>query len=81
MDKRSETPEQGGSAVPRDLPDQQADPEGAPDPWEARHPGTDDDREEHTDVPDTDVSGTGRRGAPHSRDTQADEPTPDEPAD
>ncbi|MEN2424032.1 hypothetical protein AABB02_38755 [Streptomyces rimosus] len=81
MDKRSETPEQGGSAIPRDLPDQQADPRGAPDPWEGRSPDDGDDEEEHTDVPDTDVSGTGRRGAPRSHDVQADEPTPDEPAD
>ncbi|MEU7596972.1 hypothetical protein AB0B79_28650 [Streptomyces sp. NPDC039022] len=85
MDKRSETPEQRGSAVPRDLPDQQADPHGGtPDPWEGRTPDGEDDGDdgsEHTDVPDTDVSGTGRRGAAHDRDTQAEDPTPDEPAD
>ncbi|MEV5595201.1 hypothetical protein [Streptomyces sp. NPDC052496] len=81
MAKRNETPEQGGSAVPRDLPDQQADPQGRPDPWDGRSPDDGDDRAEHTDVPDTDVSGTGRRGVAHDRDAQADEPTPDEPAD
>ncbi|MET9297514.1 hypothetical protein [Streptomyces sp. NPDC003077] len=87
MDRRAETPEQGGTGVPRDLPDQQAgEPRTTPDPWEGtgRAGGDkDDDAEEQADadLPDPDVSGTGRRGAVHSGGTRPDHPTPDEPAD
>ncbi|CAM5366615.1 hypothetical protein SALBM311S_02386 [Streptomyces alboniger] len=74
-DHRSEGPGENGEPVPRDLPDQQA--HDGEDPWEvgagsARGDTIDttepDDSENPdeaaADVPDTDESGTGRRGAP-----------------
>ncbi|UNO43459.1 hypothetical protein [Streptomyces sp. MST-110588] len=82
MDRRSETPEQDGTGISRDMPDQQVGgPEAAPDPWEGTRPDTGEEDEQNADVPDTDVSGTGRRGAVHRPGVHPDHPTPDEPAD
>ncbi|MEV2212151.1 hypothetical protein AB0H86_11965 [Streptomyces sp. NPDC050997] len=84
---RSEGPGENGEPVPRDLPDQQAH-EGE-DPWEvgdgsARGDTLDTTEAEEpdeaaADVPDTDESGTGRRGAAHSGAVHPEHPVPDEP--
>lgn len=71
-------------AIPRDPPDQQADPDA--EEREAEEPapeGTDTDPETGADatVPDSDVAGTGRSGAPHAPGIRSDQPVPDEPAD
>ncbi|MFR9799354.1 hypothetical protein ACL02U_26210 [Streptomyces sp. MS06] len=78
-----EQPREAGGPVPRDPQDQQAH-EGE-DPWDApsgrrgEH-RADDDEEIAEDVPDTDVAGTGRRGAPRSGSVHPERPVPDEPS-
>ena len=79
-DRRTEAPAAHRSDVPRDMPDQQAAPD-APDPWDGERPGQDaaehdtdeqdTERPDEDDVPDTDESGTGRRGSPHSGSAEA----------
>ncbi|MFJ9175586.1 hypothetical protein [Streptomyces sp. NPDC102360] len=72
-------------AVPRDPPDQQADadatettePGAAPD----ERTGSEDETGPDVTVPDSDVAGTGRTGAPHAPGVHPDQPVPDEPAD
>ncbi|MGD6742560.1 hypothetical protein ACOKM3_12035 [Streptomyces sp. BH106] len=80
-------------SVPRDLPDQQADPEETENETETTEPGGDAEPRTGTDdapegetgpdvtVPDSDVAGTGRTGAPHAPGIHPDQPVPDEPAD
>jgi hypothetical protein len=85
------TDRRGG--IPRDLPDQQADTHAvSPDPWDVgqprkREPAEDrgESREEEAkkrgdDVPDTDESGTGRRGSPQSGGVHPQQPVPQEPS-
>ncbi|MEU6808007.1 hypothetical protein ABZ920_03125 [Streptomyces sp. NPDC046831] len=85
-DHRHEAPGENGTPVPRDMPDQQAGADE--DRWEVapdREGG--DERQEGreaepaTDVPDTDVAGTGRRGDTRADTAHTDHPTPDEPSD
>jgi hypothetical protein len=90
-DHRSEGPGENGTPVPRDLPDQQA--HDGEDPWEVgagRGQGDTVDTAEADesaesdepagDVPDTDESGTGRRGATRSGAVHPEHPVPDEPS-
>ncbi|MES4887950.1 hypothetical protein [Streptomyces sp. NPDC096012] len=63
--------------VPRDLPDQQAQPND--DPWEVP-PGRDTGEQENEDVPDTDEAGSGPKGAPRSGTVHPEHPTPQEPS-
>ncbi|MDX3224659.1 hypothetical protein [Streptomyces sp. ME19-01-6] len=80
-DRRLEAPGDHAHAVPRDLPDQQA--QDGPDPLDvdssaARYSPPDDPDD---DVPDLDESGTGRRGSPRqSGSPRPDHPIPDEPS-
>lgn len=78
MDHRDEGPGENGTAVPRDMPDQQAR-EGE-DPWEVAPfaAGADQEGENPTDVPDTDEAGTGRQGAPRSDTVHPEHPGPQE---
>ncbi|MEH0548675.1 hypothetical protein QA802_38115 [Streptomyces sp. B21-105] len=96
--QRLEGPGETSAPVPRDPPDQQAD-EGAEDPWDIAGPegsGRSDRAEmpaesqgegeaEVEDVPDTDESGTGRKGVSpgvsHTDIDQSDDPVPEEPSD
>jgi hypothetical protein len=88
---RDEGPGENGVPVPRDLPDQQA--HDGEDPWEIGEGGAQGDTVDTTeaadadragepaaDVPDTDESGTGRRGAPRSGAVHPEQPVPDEPS-
>ncbi|AVV44281.1 hypothetical protein PYK79_42365 [Streptomyces sp. ID05-04B] len=81
---RLEGPGETGGPVPRDPPDQQADA-GAEDPWDIAGPDRPEKPAEAENVPDTDESGTGRRGAStgvsHTDIDQSDEPVPEEPSD
>ncbi|MFD7919355.1 hypothetical protein ACFV3R_09040 [Streptomyces sp. NPDC059740] len=80
MDRRMETPEQAGTGISRDMPDQEAGTERE-DRWAAsrdsavHRPGTPED------VPDTDVPGSGRSGDGPRPAVHPDQPDPDEPAD
>ncbi|MBO1335543.1 hypothetical protein J3486_30380 [Streptomyces sp. VRA16 Mangrove soil] len=77
---RPETPGRRPPAVPRDLPDQQA---GAHDGDPLDVPGERGEDEAATPdetMPETDESGTGRRGAPRSGGVHPDQPVPDEPS-
>ncbi|GAA2452916.1 hypothetical protein [Streptomyces glaucus] len=76
-DHRLEGPGESGGPVPRDMQDQQA--HAGEDPWEAAPARAQDDTEEQDEsLPDTDESGTGRRGAPHSGAAHPEHPVPDE---
>jgi hypothetical protein len=66
-----------GRPVPRDLPDQQAQPDD--DPWEVL-PGRDAGEQENEDVPDTDEAGSGPKGAPRSGTVHPEHPAPQEPS-
>ncbi|GAA3309203.1 hypothetical protein [Streptomyces cinereospinus] len=90
-DHRHEEPGRNPDPVPRDLPDQQADP-GGEDPWEVSSAGPDraaedaEDagdgaRDETADVPDVDEAGTGRQGAGQSAAVHPEQPAPDESPD
>ncbi|MHB9758152.1 hypothetical protein ACYBSK_27545 [Streptomyces sp. BYX5S] len=74
---RPETPGGRPPAIPRDLPDQEA---GAHEVDPLDVPVEKDEGDNDTSVPDSDEAGTGRRGAPHTNGTRADQPTPDEPS-
>ncbi|MFG2602635.1 hypothetical protein ACGFT2_03575 [Streptomyces sp. NPDC048514] len=63
--------------VPRDLPDQQAQPDD--DPWEVV-PGSGSGEQEHEEVPDTDEARSGPRDAPRSGTVHPEHPTPQEPS-
>jgi hypothetical protein len=77
--QRLEGPGETRAPVPRDLPDQQADA-GAEDPWDVGGPDRPENPAEAEDVPDTDESGTGRKGAYRPDTDQSDEPAPEEPS-
>ncbi|WP_394811185.1 hypothetical protein [Streptomyces xanthii] len=88
QDRRSGTPDpekgEAGEPTPRDMPDQQADPDGpGEDPWEPDGDTTGEQERARPDpaLPDTDEAGTGRRGAPHAASPNPEHPVPDEPAD
>ncbi|MCQ8831413.1 hypothetical protein NQU54_20655 [Streptomyces samsunensis] len=66
--------ERGG--IPRDLPDQQA--QDGPDPLDVA--GVDQEPDGVDDVPETDESGTGRRGEPRTGSVHPEQPVPDEPS-
>ncbi|MFI7382734.1 hypothetical protein [Streptomyces sp. NPDC049813] len=72
-DYRSEDPGESGAPVPRDLPDQQAGADAAPDEGTAHEQAGPAD-----DVPDTDEAGTRRRGAEGSDTVHPEHPDPDE---
>jgi len=80
---RLEGPDETSAPVPRDLPDQQADAD-AEDPWDIAGPDRSAKPAEAADVPDTDESGAGRKGASpgasHTDIDQSDEPVPEEPS-
>jgi hypothetical protein len=78
-DMRPEAPGENGPAIPRDLPDQQA--QGGPDPLDITG-GTPHTTAPHRpeDVPDLDEPGTRRRGKPHSGGVHPRQPVPDEPS-
>ncbi|MDF3149064.1 MULTISPECIES: hypothetical protein [unclassified Streptomyces] len=81
-DDRRAAQDKTGEPVPRDLPDQQANPGEDPgeDPWEVPVERADDSTEAD-DVPDTDEAGTGRQGAARSGTVQPEEhPVPEEPS-
>lgn len=82
-DDRTNRPEEGDGPVPRDMQDQQAQEGG--DRWDvtpadpAKRDGSDDEApERHTDVPDTDEAGTGRRGDERSSTVHPEHPGPEE---
>lgn len=71
--------EQGGrKPIPRDMPNQQW--HGGPDRWDtaAERPAREAERSDE-DLPDTDESGTGKRGQAHSGGVHPEHPIPDEP--
>ncbi|MET7933018.1 hypothetical protein [Streptomyces sp. NPDC005322] len=75
-DRRPEESEEHDHAIPRDLPDQQA--QGGPDPLDVEDA---DEAPDHADdVPDLDESGTGRRGRPQTGGVHPEQPVPDEPS-
>ncbi|MFI0816539.1 hypothetical protein ACH4TX_36465 [Streptomyces sp. NPDC021098] len=77
-DRRPEAPGESAPAIPRDLPDQQA--QGGPDPLDITG-GTPHTAPPHhpEDVPDLDEPGTRRRGKGHSGGVHPEAPVPDEP--
>jgi hypothetical protein len=80
-DRRFNGDEKTGKPVPKDLPDQQAS--GEEDPLDVDRPGlTDEQAPDDPDqrVPDTEETGTGRRGAPPDGGVHPDQPVPDEPS-
>jgi len=78
-DQQPEAPGEHAPAVPRDLPDQQA--QGGPDPLDIPD-GAPRTGPPHRpdDVPDLDEPGTRRRGKPHSGGVHPEQPVPDEPS-
>ncbi|MDQ0835263.1 hypothetical protein QF032_007107 [Streptomyces achromogenes] len=78
-----EGPGETSAPIPRDPPDQQADAD-AEDPWDLAGPKGSGKPAEAESVPDTDESGTGRKGASpgpsHTDIDQSDEPVPEEPS-
>ncbi|WP_369174601.1 hypothetical protein AB5J49_44765 [Streptomyces sp. R28] len=76
-DDRRAAQDRTGEPVPRDLPDQQANP--GEDPWEVPVEPADDSTEAD-DVPDTDEAGTGRQGAARSGTGHTEHPVPEEPS-
>lgn len=76
-DNRRHGPGEGTAPVPRDFPDQQAQP--GEDPWEAAA-GQGRDDSAGKDLPDTDEAGTGRQDAPRPAPEQTENPVPDEPS-
>ncbi|MGN9762394.1 hypothetical protein [Streptomyces sp. SD31] len=76
-DERRTTQDKTDEPVPRDLPDQQANP--AQDPWEVSVEPADASTE-GDDVPDTDEAGTGRQGAARSDTVHPEHPEPEEPS-
>ncbi|WP_184502969.1 hypothetical protein [Streptomyces botrytidirepellens] len=79
-DKLPEAPGEHAPAIPRDLPDQQA--QGGPDPLDidGGTPQTAAPPHRPEDVPDLDEPGTRRRGKPHSGGVHPEQPVPDEPS-
>lgn len=78
-DEGDEVQEAPSKPVPRDMPDQQAGADG--DPWELDDEDPAADERPDPEVPDTDETGTGRRGAPHSGSRRPEHPVPDESPD
>lgn len=67
-----------GGQIPRDLPDQQAEPGEETPPGETAFP----EREgEERELPDTDEAGSGPRGSPQTEYEHPDGPEPYEPPD
>ncbi|MEV6315764.1 hypothetical protein [Streptomyces sp. NPDC051776] len=86
MSERSPEGTADSGQVPRDMPDQQEGGAKTPDQWYA----DDLDRKEEAEaelleneeeLPDTDVAGTGRRGAEGTTDDGGEENAPGEPTD
>ncbi|MFI0773789.1 hypothetical protein [Streptomyces sp. NPDC021212] len=78
-DRQPEAPGENGPAIPRDLPDQQA--QGGEDPLDITGETPHTAPPHHPeDVPDLDEPGTRRRGKPHSGGVHPEAPVPDEPS-
>lgn len=77
--RSAQDPEDRGNAVPRDLPDQQAD-QDTPEDDAARHVPEEHDASA-ADLPDTDEAGTGPRGQGEPEDGERELPEPVEPTD
>lgn len=78
-DQLPEAPGEHVPAIPRDLPDQQA--QGGEDPLDivGRTPETTPPHHPE-EVPDPDEPGARRRGKPHSGGVHPEQPVPDEPS-
>ena len=78
--RRTEDPGHGGgSATPRDLPDQQV--QEKEDPWDTPLPPSEDaEGKSDESVPDPDEAGAGRGGAPEAGSGLDEDPVPDEPS-
>ncbi|GAA1258220.1 hypothetical protein [Streptomyces javensis] len=74
-DRRPEEREERGG-IPRDLPDQQA--QDGPDHLDVAD--ADHESDDTDDIPETDESGTGRRGRPQTGSVHPEQPVPDEPS-
>ncbi|GHH73310.1 hypothetical protein GCM10018793_11840 [Streptomyces sulfonofaciens] len=69
----------GPERIPRDMPDQQSG--GGKDRWDVPQERRDDGGRSDEELPDTDESGTGKRGdAARSGGVHPEHPVPDEPS-
>ncbi|MET8682054.1 hypothetical protein ABZW18_31890 [Streptomyces sp. NPDC004647] len=80
-ERPTEAPPEHREGVPRDMQDQQASSEETPDRWDVEEASSEEEPPEPEELPDTDVAGTGRRGAPAPEGVDPDQPAPEEPTD